>query len=153
MSEHKHFISFDKPKVLAIVVLPRIRSHRDHILKSFCNLVIFGAKLSVSHNLRLYANDVPKAQMGLYGHLISKGLSVLFAFFPSHIPLLEASSFKPLQSPLLSSNSSGPPSDKFILAESGGVTSPLRYFHFSIADLNSFDIIASSYKSGQYFYC
>ena len=93
--------SFDESSVLVIVILPYTeRSRCDQTLKSVLILFILGVKFSHSQSLSLYEKDVPRAQIGVSGHLIPKGVSFLAAFFPSHnAPVFAVFRLSPLQSP------------------------------------------------------
>ena len=93
--------SFDSPSVLAIVILPYAeRSRCDQTLKSVLSLFILEVKFSHSQSLELCEKDVPRAEIGVSGHLIPKGVSFLAAFFPSHnASVFAVFSLRPLQSP------------------------------------------------------
>ena len=83
-----------------------------YMIRSKNQGVIFCEKFSCSQSFRLKENDIPKAEMGLCGHWTPNRVSVLFAFFPSHIATdMLWLSFKQLQSLNRSNNSNSFSSD------------------------------------------
>ena len=93
-------MSLDKPNVLAIVIFPyRDKSLCDHKLNNFLTLISLSTKFTWSHKLNLYEKAVPKATIGLCGHINSNGVSLFCTFFPNHkASVLEELSLSPLHS-------------------------------------------------------